>query len=123
MQNLAKKMDRDAAEQRAGYVVRAEGPALLVRVDGKDRTAQRALSCLVDPVQGDRVLLALLGDGATFVLAVLERTEAAGVTASLPGDLSLRLSGGKLEVVSRDGVGVISPGEVSIASGSFELGA
>jgi hypothetical protein len=120
MQNLAKKLDTAHATQLAGYVVRASGKQLVVRVGERGATteyeARRAVSCLLDPVLGDHVLLALLGDGSAFVLAVLERTEEGPATASLDRDLTLRVPGGALNLVAKDGIGIVSTGDVSITS-------
>jgi hypothetical protein len=77
MQNLAKKLDTTEALQLGGHVVRAGGPALLVRVgDGNssiEYEAKRATSCLLDPVLGDHVLLAVFGDGRAFASSAPRR--------------------------------------------------
>lgn len=122
MQNLAKKLSPTAeAAQLSGYVVRVEGKTCVVRHDGGEHHARRAVSCLVDPALGDRVLLAVLEDGDAFVLAVLEREEEGAATLSLDRDLSLRLPNGRFDVVARDGVGVVSTGDVSVVSGGVEV--
>ena len=106
MQNLAKKLDTTEATQLGGYVVKA-GPRLVVRVghstSATDYEAKRATSCLLDPVLGDHVLLAVFGDGRAFVLAVLERTEEGPATASLDRDLTLRVPNGQINLVAKEG--------------------
>lgn len=122
MQNLAKKLDTKEASQLAGYVVRASGPALTVRVDdGVEYEAKRATSCLLDPVLGDHVLMAVLGDGRAFVLAVLERTEEGPATASFDRDLTLRVPNGQVNLVAKEGVGIISTGDVSIVGAAIDM--
>lgn len=125
MQNLAKKLDTTEATQLGGYVVRIAGATFVVRVgDGNAATeyeARRATSCLLDPVLGDRVLLVLFGDGSAFVLAVLERTEEGPATASMDRDLTLRVPGGSLNLVAKDGVGIVSTGDVSIVGASLDV--
>ncbi len=125
MQNVAKKLDTTLATQLGGYVVRASGPGLLVRVgDGPSPTeyeAKRATSCLLDPALGDHVLLAVFGDGRAFVLAVLERTEEGPATASLDRDLTFRVPNGHINLVAKEGVGIVSTGDVSITSAGFDV--
>lgn len=130
MHNLAKKLDTTEATQLGGYVVRVgegHGPVrdLVVRVgDGNaasEYTARRATSCLLDPALGDHVLVAVFGDGRAFVLAVLERTEEGPATASLDRDLTLRVPNGSLQLAAKDGVGVVSAGDVSIVGASLDV--
>ncbi|HSN97489.1 MAG TPA: DUF3540 domain-containing protein [Candidatus Nanopelagicales bacterium] len=122
MQNLAKKIEpASEATQRSGYVVRVEGPVCVVRRDDAEHRARRAVSCLVDPALGDRVLFAVLEDGSAFVLAVLEREEESPATISLDRDVSFRVPRGRFDVVAGEGVGLTSTGEVSVMSAGFEV--
>lgn len=125
MANPAKKLDTTEATQLGGYVVGASGKRLLVRVgEGPSRAeyeAKRAVSCLLDPVLGDHVLLAVFGDGSAFVLAVLERTEDGPATASLDRDLTLRVPNGQINLVAKDGVGIVSTGDVSIVGAAVDV--
>jgi hypothetical protein len=124
MHNLAKKLDTTEASQLGGYVVKT-GATLLVRVGDSgaatDYEARRATSCLLDPVLGDHVLLAVFGDGRAFVLAVLERTEEGPATASLDRDLTLRVPNGRLDLVAKEGVRIVSTGDVSITSAGIDM--
>ncbi|MHA7776836.1 DUF3540 domain-containing protein [Roseibium sp. M-1] len=81
-----------------------DGASFLVCAGEGDRVAaRRAVSCLVAPLPGDRVLTAE-ADGATYVLAVLERSaEASPLTIETPGEL------------------VLSAARVSIRTGVFDL--
>jgi hypothetical protein len=122
MRNLAtKKNTSDLAVQVAGHVVRAEGAVFSVRADGTVHEARRAASCLLEPLPGDRVLLVTIGDGSSYVLAVLERAEGALATLSVEGDCALRLPSGKLQVTTANGVGFVSAGEISMTSPSVEV--
>ncbi len=123
MQNLAKKRDTSTATELAGYVIRIEGPAAWVRTDDGEIRARRAVSCLVDPVLGDRVLCALLADGTAYVLAVLEREDDAAATMSMDRDLAIKIPSGRFEVVTQEGVGFVTPGDVSIVSGELDINA
>ncbi len=121
MANLAKKLDTAEATQLAGYVVRVEGRAVVIRYEGGERCAARAVSCLVDPVLGDRVLFVALADGSSFVLAVLEREEEGAATISMDRDLTFRVPDGRFDVVTKEGVGLASTGAVSIVTPELEV--
>lgn len=122
MRNLARNLSRsDLATQVAGHVLGVEGCVVSVRADGAVHAARRAASCLLEPLPGDRVLLASLGDGSSYVLAVLERAAGEPATLSVEGDCALRLPSGKLQVTTATGVGFVSAGEISMTSPSVEV--
>ncbi|AUX21769.1 uncharacterized protein SOCEGT47_022560 [Sorangium cellulosum] len=62
--NVARKVagrsEPEAAYQEAGRVVRAAGGAFVVASGRAEVEARRAVSCLVEPVAGDVVLLSVL---------------------------------------------------------------
>lgn len=122
MRNVAiKKNDADLAMEVAGIVEAVEGSAFTVFADGSKRSARRAASCLLEPALGDRVLLALIGDGSAYVLAILERKGTETATLSVDGDCNLHLPNGKLQVTTAEGVGFVSAGEISMVSPSLAI--
>ena len=82
--------------------------------DGVTASAARALSCLVEPCLGDRVLVAL-GSGESYVLAVLQR-DAEGVELSAPGNVTVRVADGAFRVAARDGVELASAKDLTLAA-------
>jgi hypothetical protein len=123
MLNAATKIDRDSATERVGWVTRvhrAKG-SLELSLDGGTVEAKRAMSCMLDPAVGDRVLVALIGDGSVFVLAVLEREGDAPGTMSLDRDLTVDLPEGRLSVVTGQGVTMASAGGVSVVAPSVDV--
>jgi len=122
MRNLAtKQKPSDLATQLAGQVLRVEGAIVFVRADGAVHEARRAASCLLEPTAGDRVLLATIADGSSYVLAVLERTEGAPATLSVDGDCALRLPNGRLSVTTTKGVGFVSAADISMTAPAIEM--
>jgi hypothetical protein len=117
MSNLAEKLSSSVIEQCAGTVVRREGETLVVGVDGREVRTRRAVSCLVEPKVDDRVLIARRG-WTGHVIAVLERDEGAA-TIVVDGDLDLSVPHGKLRMVARDGVDLVSPGEVQVLANAL----
>lgn len=123
MTSAAAKIDRDSATERVGWVTRVHrgSGAVGVSVDGGTVEAKRAMSCMLDPVVGDRVLVALIGDGSAFVLAVLEREGDAPGTMSLDRDLEVALPEGRLSIVTGQGVAMASGGGVSVVAPSVDI--
>jgi hypothetical protein len=122
MDNLARNLHGGGAVQEVGSVLSGAEGELSVRTDSGDYRARRAHSCLVDPVAGDFVLVATLGDGRCFVLAVLER-EAPGVTLAIDGDLDVQLRSGSFKVAAQQGVSIASADDVSVVSGRIDVNA
>lgn len=114
---------RSAPEVRETYgtVESVAGAALVVRVGERSVKARRAVSCLVEPSAGDRVLVALSEE--SFVLAVLVQGErrVPGVTLSVEGDVTLRSRGGKLAMVANEGVSLTSATKVEVSSPELEV--
>lgn len=90
--------------------------------DGETASAARALSCLVDPRRGDRVLVAL-GSGESYVLAVLHRPASEGVELSAPGDLTVRVPDGAFRVAARSGLELATGADLSLTAARVALSA
>jgi hypothetical protein len=114
---------RPAPDVREAYgTVESEaGTALVVRVGDRSVKALRAVSCLVEPRAGDRVLVALSDE--SFVLAVLVKGEqrGPGVTLSVEGDVTLRARGGKLALVANEAVSLASGTKVELSAPELEV--
>lgn len=92
----------ESFELETGRVLGADGRSYRVLVAGGECTAERAVSCLVEPAAGDTVLLAAGPSGDGYVLAVLRR-ESPGETPTqlvLDGPASLRVRDGSLSVAA-----------------------
>ena len=120
MTNLANKIEEGFVFQAMGEITKREGDRFVVRALGSEMRAKRAVGCLVEPREGDRVLLAGEAHGACFVISVLEREDrSASITCE--GDLDIKLKSGRFRVASQEGIDLVSPKEVSIAAGSVSL--
>lgn len=120
MANPARKIEPEVAYQAAGRVTRAQGALFAVASGSAEYEARRAASCLIEPVEGDEVLLAIVPGRGTYVLAVLER-EGEAARLQVPGDLELQAPGGRVVIAARDGIDLVSTGRVGVASEAFEV--
>ncbi|EMX8467019.1 DUF3540 domain-containing protein [Serratia marcescens] len=92
--------------QHSGFVTHcfANGN-LSVEADGRGWVCQRAVSCVIAPQIGDRVLFSAVDD-QIWLLAVLERANPASAELSVPGDLH-----------------ICSQGELSLSSATLRVSA
>src|SRR5262249_10587279 len=104
-------------------VARLDGERFVVRTDSGEYGAKRAVSCLVEPIAGDFVLVAAHASGSSWVLAVLERETGAATTVSVAGDMNLRLKQGKFTVAAQEGVALVSGKDVNVVSTSVQVNA
>ena len=98
---VARRREVESWDQSVVSVRSKSGDGVQVAADGGSVfQARRALSCLVDPEPGDRVLVARSRAGAeAYVLAVLEREGDAAVSLVSPRATELR-SVGPLTIVA-----------------------
>jgi hypothetical protein len=90
---------RIAAPARTDALVQEALDGHLWRLDD-GRTARQAVSCLVAPQPGDRVLLAESSEGRLYVLHVLEREERGSVMLTVPGAQRLSIRQGSVHVAA-----------------------
>ena len=117
-----RREQRDAIEhQTSGHVVAVAGSDIVTELDGRHVSARRAATCLLQPNVGDEVWVARLGDGRTYVLSILERSDTSSAELSIEGDISLEAPSGRLRMVASEGLEMVSPSAVSITTRRFEL--
>lgn len=88
--------------------------------DGRQRRlARRAASCLLAPAVGDRVWVVGEAGQPPYVLAVLERADAATATLALEGDVAVRTTG-RLTLSAAAGMDLHT--EQALAVSADELG-
>lgn len=122
MGNMAIDLRQATAIQEFGDLEGAEG-GLRVRTRSGTYPVKRAVSCLIEPVAGDRVLVAHDGDDPVFVLAVLERASAAPSRVVFGADAEFFAPRGRIEIGARDGIRIASPQSVELTSHQLRVNA
>ena len=122
MSSAAEKIQFSEAFLEDATVVGREGSAFAVRAGNRRLDARRATGCLVEPEEGDRVLLAWLGD-ERFILSVLTRPAGAASRLSVEGDLELRVPAGRFVVASQDGIDLTTAGEANVTAAELNVNA
>jgi hypothetical protein len=107
--------------QEIGTVTAVDGQGCTVLTGLAERRAQRAVSCLVAPEAGDRVLLAAEEGGGGWVLAVLERRDGAPLRLEATGDVAWRLQGGRFSVAAPEGLDLTTGGQATLTAGELSM--
>ncbi len=107
--------------QETGTIESCEAGAAAVRTPSGLRGARRAVSCLVEPEVGDRVLAATDEEGQTWVLAVLERRAGAALRLGAEGDVAWNVPGGAFTVASRGGISLATAGVATVAAAALRV--
>jgi Protein of unknown function (DUF3540) len=108
------KSPQGRAIQEVGTVHVIEGDLIRVEINDEMRIARRAASCLLAPAPGDAVLVVLLESGAAYILAVLERDADTSTRIILEGDASIEAPTGKVRVLSREGIDVVTEKDINV---------
>jgi hypothetical protein len=122
MRSTARKQEpRIEVRQELGTVARVEGASFVTHTEAGEHRARRATSCLLEPTEGDLVLLAVTTSGQAYVLAILEREAGAAGSIVADGDLDIKLGNGRFGVVAQEGVELLSGKDVSVVSGGLRV--
>ncbi len=130
MKYMARKLHQEptpaAVLGQIGDVVGLMNQRYIVRCATSDVIADRALSCLITPVVGDRVLVAHAPDGdgedgAAYVLAVLERTGAEPVCVETRGDTQWAVRDGGFAIAAEGPIDLVTKSALSLVAGKAKL--
>ena len=77
--------------------------------------ANKAYSCLVQPLPGDKVLISSNGN-EHYVLAIIERPETNNMTLAFPGDVALEAKVGAINLISSEQISLTSASKTQLTS-------
>ncbi len=121
MTSTVKQLTSSEVVQETARVVGRDDEGFSVQTGAGLYRARRAVSCLVEPAEGDTVLVATSKTGACYLLAVLERDDESITRIAVDGDLELQLPAGRFSVAASDGIGFVSQKQVSIVSAEVKV--
>jgi hypothetical protein len=114
MKNLAEKQERLFAVEEYGQVTGRAGDHYHVETESGILEARRAVTCLIEPETGDKVLVCLGADERAYVLAILERPGEARFEMNVTGDLTVSSPEGSVRMRARDTIGLVSEKSVEM---------
>ena len=121
MENLAKELEDVEVLQESGTVTAEHADDYVVQTESGRRRARSAVSCLMTPGVGDKVLLSTLSSGESFILAVLARESAGPVDISIEGDLNIRVLDGGFNVAAKGDIKLLSERCLALGSSTLKL--
>jgi hypothetical protein len=122
MNRALKQLKRESRQMQAyGTVMECLPDGIRVSTDGGELFAKRALSCLIEPVEGDRVLVAGDLHDEVFVIAVLERLDASPVTIAVDGDLTLGVPRGRLSIAAQKGIDLVTAADMTLTGSELTV--
>jgi hypothetical protein len=83
----------------------------------------RAVSCLVEPIPNDIVLIIKKECEPGYILAVLERQIPEKTTLQFQGDVEIKTDLGKIEILATDGLDLSCPKEINVTSKELNFAA
>lgn len=104
----------------AATVLATEAGALTLDLDGGPAEAEQALSCLVRPEPGDRVLAAA-ADGGLYVLAVLARPRPGPVSLASERDITIASTRGSVAIAAAEAVSLDAGGRARVSAAELDL--
>jgi hypothetical protein len=102
-----------------GRVLQADPKSFHVETSFGTVQAVRAVSCLVEPGPGDKVLLSVDMTGGAYVLSVLESVTP--LTLAVDGDARFCVRGGSLTLAADTDLALACPGEMAASAGEIRL--
>lgn len=108
MRQLAhKRPDTTAVEEYGTIIDTRDGAYVVVSGSGRYK-ATKALSCLIEPEVGDKVLFTIGFDDAVYVLAILERDASADCEVRIDGTMKFTSIRGAIKIGAREGIELTS---------------
>jgi hypothetical protein len=121
MSHLASRYEDGLEIQEQGVVRACHGLWYTIETKSGSYVAQKAVSCLVEPIEEDKVLIAGNEEDGLYVLAVLERASLRETTLRFETDVSLKLQQGRLSVAAQDGISLASAKDIGLASPEIDV--
>ena len=109
--------------QSVGTAMECSDNGIIVSTRDGVFCTRRAVSCLVEPMAGDTVLITGDPDNQLFVIAVLQRADTSSIRISVEGDLTVGISKGRFSVAAGHGIDLISAGEMTMPSSELTVNA
>jgi len=121
MDNLARKYQVISMIQEQGIITSIEKETYTIESQSGMYNAQQAVSCLTQPLLGDKVLLVGNFVDGFYILAVLEREEGQKHTLSFHGEVDFRAEDGRLTIAAQRGMALASAKDIALASSELNI--
>lgn len=121
MDNLARVLDSEQVFLEYGRVIGSEDRFFTVETDRVELKATKSLSCLVEPLPGDTVLVSQTTSGKCYVLSILEREDQGPTSLVFDGDVDLKTRAGRLRMAAQEGIDLVSAKDTALISAQLSV--
>jgi hypothetical protein len=121
MDNLARVLDSEQAFLEYGKIIGSEDRYFTVETDRAEMQATKSVSCLVEPLPGDTVLVSQTASGKCYVLSILEREDQGPTSLAFDGDVDLRAREGRLRLAAQEGIDLVSAKDTALISAQLSV--
>jgi len=101
MERLARNMESEKIELFDGRVKMRDGDFFWVETSRGLRKSRKSVSCLIEPLISDEILLLSNRNGKSYILSVLEREREVKSDIIFKGDVSIKVKNGDLDFVAQ----------------------
>ncbi len=121
MENLAINNQTDPVFQEYGKVIEQNQQSFMVETPTGKWSAKQAVSCLIEPRVGDKVLLAFNSNDISFILAILKRDTVEPYTLQFDRDIQIKVTQGRLALASKNGIDIASENDIRLMSSNINM--
>jgi hypothetical protein len=121
MDNLARQQDDLFVFHEFGLVAESQQDAFIVDTPSGRYTAKKAVSCLLEPGKGARILMA--GDplGDCYILSVLEHGIDKKCSVQFDGDVEMVTKNGQFQLAAQKGISLTTVEQIGMVSSDLKV--
>ncbi|UCG63875.1 MAG: DUF3540 domain-containing protein [Deltaproteobacteria bacterium] len=121
MDNLARALNSEQVFLEYGRVTGSEGRFFTVETGSAKVKTTKSVSCLVEPVRGDTVLISIAPSGTCYILGILERENVGHCSLIFDGDVEFKAKEGRLRVAAQEGIDLVSAKDTALVSPELSI--
>lgn len=121
MEQFIANAEKTETKQEYARVIQKNGHLFSVQSENGIFQLKRAVSCLVEPQIDDLVLASTDLSECGYILAVLERENHDKTTLLFNGDIDLKSNRGRISIVAKDGIDLMSSSDIALTSNELHL--
>jgi len=121
MDNLARALNSEEVLLEYGRVTGSEGRFSMVETGSAKMKATKSVSCLIEPLTGDTVLISVAPSGRCYILGILERENGGPASLVFEGDVEFKAKEGRFRVAAQEGIDLVSAKGTALVSPELSI--
>lgn len=119
--NLATKQADLFVFHEFGHITESHEDVFIVDTQSGRYTSKKAVSCLVEPGKGSRVLMAGYPGGDCYILSVLEYGIDNKCSIQFDGDVELITKNGQFQIAAQKGIDMVTADTINMVSSGLKV--